>query len=47
VLAVIAGKAADPGVLGYEMAQLVKSVRPYLSTPARQEAAAFPGALGR
>jgi hypothetical protein len=37
VLAVIAGKAADPGVLGYEMAQLVKSVRPYLSTPARQE----------
>ncbi|XVU27942.1 roadblock/LC7 domain-containing protein [Actinoplanes sp. CA-054009] len=37
VLAVVAGKAADPGVLGYEMAQLVKSVRPYLSTPARQE----------
>jgi predicted regulator of Ras-like GTPase activity (Roadblock/LC7/MglB family) len=38
VLAVIAGKGADPGVLGYEMAQMVKSVRPYLSTPARQEA---------
>ena len=37
VLAVIAGKDADPGVLGYEMAQMVKSVRPYLSTPARQE----------
>ena len=36
VLAVIAGKEADPGVLGYEMAQLVRSVRPYLSTPARQ-----------
>ncbi|WP_306206885.1 roadblock/LC7 domain-containing protein [Actinoplanes sp. RD1] len=35
VLAVLAGKAADPGVLGYEMAQLVKSVRPYLGTPAR------------
>jgi len=35
VLAVVAGKTADPGVLGYEMAQLVKSVRPYLSTPAR------------
>ncbi|MEV6630319.1 roadblock/LC7 domain-containing protein [Actinoplanes sp. NPDC051470] len=38
VLAVIAGKQADPGVLGYEMAQLVKSVRPYLSTPTRHEA---------
>ena len=38
VLAVIAGKKADPGVLGYEMAQLVKSVRPYLSTPSRQQA---------
>jgi predicted regulator of Ras-like GTPase activity (Roadblock/LC7/MglB family) len=37
VLAVIAGKEADPGVLGYEMAQMVKSVRPYLSTPARHE----------
>jgi len=46
VLAVIAGKAADPGVLGYEMAQMVKSVRPYLSTPARQEAE-FPGVHGR
>jgi predicted regulator of Ras-like GTPase activity (Roadblock/LC7/MglB family) len=46
VLAVLAGKAADPGVLGYEMAQMVKSVRPYLSTPARQEAE-FPGSLGR
>ena len=38
VLAVIAGKEADPGVLGYEMAQLVKSVRPFLSTPARHKA---------
>ncbi|GAB2627802.1 dynein regulation protein LC7 [Paractinoplanes abujensis] len=37
VLAVVAGKGADPGVLGYEMAQLVKSVRPYLSTPARHD----------
>ncbi len=35
VLAVIAGKGADPGVLGYEMAQLVKSVRPFLATPPR------------
>jgi predicted regulator of Ras-like GTPase activity (Roadblock/LC7/MglB family) len=46
VLAVIAGKEADPGVLGYEMAQLVKSVRPYLSTPSRREAE-FPGGPGR
>ncbi|MET0491679.1 MAG: roadblock/LC7 domain-containing protein [Actinoplanes sp.] len=38
VLAVVAGKAADPAVLGYEMAQLVKSVRPFLSTPARHKA---------
>jgi predicted regulator of Ras-like GTPase activity (Roadblock/LC7/MglB family) len=42
VLAVVAQKAADAGVLGYEMAQMVKSVRPYLSTPARQES----GSLG-
>jgi predicted regulator of Ras-like GTPase activity (Roadblock/LC7/MglB family) len=46
VLAVIAGKDADPGVLGYEMAQLVKSVRPYLSTPTRQQAG-FPDVPGR
>jgi predicted regulator of Ras-like GTPase activity (Roadblock/LC7/MglB family) len=38
VLAVVAGRAADPAVLGYEMAQLVKSVRPFLSTPARHQA---------
>jgi predicted regulator of Ras-like GTPase activity (Roadblock/LC7/MglB family) len=36
VLAVLADRGADAGVLGYEMAQLVKSVRPYLTTPARQ-----------
>src|SRR5262245_1149178 len=36
VLTVLAGREADVGVLGYEMAQLVKSVRPFLSTPARQ-----------
>ncbi|GIE30369.1 dynein regulation protein LC7 [Actinoplanes italicus] len=46
VLAVIAGKTADPGVLGYEMAQMVKSVRPYLSTPARHETE-LPGVHGR
>jgi predicted regulator of Ras-like GTPase activity (Roadblock/LC7/MglB family) len=35
VLAVVAGRDADAGVLGYQMAQLVKSVRPFLATPAR------------
>lgn len=35
VLAVMAGREADAGVLGYEMSQMVKSVRPYLTTPAR------------
>lgn len=36
VLTVIASRGADAGVLGYEMAQLVKSVRPFLITPARR-----------
>ncbi|KIZ15085.1 roadblock/LC7 domain-containing protein [Streptomyces natalensis] len=36
-LAVLAGRDADVGVLSYEMGMLVKSVRPYLSTPARQQ----------
>ncbi|HEY1823343.1 MAG TPA: roadblock/LC7 domain-containing protein [Trebonia sp.] len=36
VLAVLADREADAGVLGYEMSQLVKSVRPVLATPARQ-----------
>lgn len=40
VLTVLAGREADAGVLGYEMAQLVKSVRPFLVTPARQPGAA-------
>jgi predicted regulator of Ras-like GTPase activity (Roadblock/LC7/MglB family) len=35
VLAVLASRRADAGVLGYEMAQLVKSVRSHLATPAR------------
>jgi predicted regulator of Ras-like GTPase activity (Roadblock/LC7/MglB family) len=39
VLTVMAGRSADAGVLGYEMSQLVKSVRPYLTTPARHAAA--------
>jgi predicted regulator of Ras-like GTPase activity (Roadblock/LC7/MglB family) len=37
VLTVLAGRDADAGVLGYEMSQLVKSVRPFLVTPARQQ----------
>jgi predicted regulator of Ras-like GTPase activity (Roadblock/LC7/MglB family) len=36
-LAVLAERDADAAVLGYEMAMLVKSVRPYLATPARQQ----------
>jgi predicted regulator of Ras-like GTPase activity (Roadblock/LC7/MglB family) len=40
VLAVVAAREADPGVLGYEMSQLVKSVRPYLATPVRQAVSA-------
>lgn len=35
VLGVLASTEADPGVIGYEMTQLVKSVAPYLATPAR------------
>jgi predicted regulator of Ras-like GTPase activity (Roadblock/LC7/MglB family) len=35
-LAVLAGRDADAAVLGYEMAMLVKSVRPYLMTAPRQ-----------
>lgn len=36
VLTVLASREADAGVLGYEMAQLVKSVRPFLATPVRR-----------
>jgi predicted regulator of Ras-like GTPase activity (Roadblock/LC7/MglB family) len=39
VLTVLADREADAGVLGYEMAQLVKSVRPFLAMPARQTGA--------
>jgi predicted regulator of Ras-like GTPase activity (Roadblock/LC7/MglB family) len=38
VLAVLASRGVDAGVLGYEMSQLVTSVRPYLATPVRQTA---------
>jgi predicted regulator of Ras-like GTPase activity (Roadblock/LC7/MglB family) len=46
VLAVLAAREADAGVLGYEMGQLVKSVRPYLITPARHATSA-PGNAAR
>ncbi len=36
VLAVLADRETDAGVLGYEMSQLVKSMRPFLATPTRQ-----------
>lgn len=45
-LAVLAGREADAAVLGYEMAMLIKSVKPYLETPARHQAPA-PGSVGR
>jgi predicted regulator of Ras-like GTPase activity (Roadblock/LC7/MglB family) len=35
VLAVLAGENADPGVVGYEMSQLVKSVQPFLAAQPR------------
>ncbi|MGW0927324.1 roadblock/LC7 domain-containing protein [Streptomyces sp. NPDC002644] len=37
-LAVLADRATDAAVLGYEMAMLVKSVRPYLGTAPRHAA---------
>jgi predicted regulator of Ras-like GTPase activity (Roadblock/LC7/MglB family) len=40
VLTVLADREADAGIIGYEMSQLVKSVRPFLATPARQTGAA-------
>jgi predicted regulator of Ras-like GTPase activity (Roadblock/LC7/MglB family) len=42
-LAVLADREADAGVLGYEMSQLVKSVRPFLSTTVRNAAPAADG----
>nr|WP_030763332.1 roadblock/LC7 domain-containing protein [Streptomyces sp. NRRL F-2664] len=38
-LTVLADREADAGVLGYEMAMLVKSVRPYLAVAPRRPAA--------
>jgi predicted regulator of Ras-like GTPase activity (Roadblock/LC7/MglB family) len=46
VLTVLAERDADAGVLGYEMAQLVKSVRPFLATPARNTGPLAQGTAG-
>ena len=46
VLTVLADRETDAGVLGYEMAQLVKSVRPFLLMPARKQGAATQGPAG-
>jgi predicted regulator of Ras-like GTPase activity (Roadblock/LC7/MglB family) len=40
VLAVLAKGEADPAVVGFEMARLIKAVRPFLDTAARPPAAA-------
>ncbi|MEU1037624.1 roadblock/LC7 domain-containing protein [Streptomyces sp. NPDC005551] len=47
VLAVLARREADAAVLGYEMAMLVKSVRPYLVTAPRQQGTHVPRDAGR
>ena len=47
VLAVLAGQDADARVVGYEMAQLVNSVRPFLATAARAPGDGSPGAAGQ
>jgi predicted regulator of Ras-like GTPase activity (Roadblock/LC7/MglB family) len=39
VLAVLARGEADPAVVGFEMARLIKSVRPFLGTATRSAAA--------
>jgi predicted regulator of Ras-like GTPase activity (Roadblock/LC7/MglB family) len=43
VLTVVADREADAGVLGYEMSQLVKSVRPFLATSPRDGSGRRPG----
>jgi predicted regulator of Ras-like GTPase activity (Roadblock/LC7/MglB family) len=40
VLAVLATSEADPAVVGFEMARLIKAVRPFLDTAARPSATA-------
>lgn len=43
VLAVLAQGDADPAVVGFEMARLIKAVRPFLDTAARPPATASDG----
>jgi predicted regulator of Ras-like GTPase activity (Roadblock/LC7/MglB family) len=38
-ITVLAGDAADPGLIGFEMAQFVRGVRPHLETRPRREQA--------
>ncbi|MFD5117463.1 roadblock/LC7 domain-containing protein [Streptomyces sp. NPDC058391] len=45
-LAVLAGREADAAVLGYEMATLVRGVRPYVVSPLRQVAGSVPSPVG-
>jgi predicted regulator of Ras-like GTPase activity (Roadblock/LC7/MglB family) len=47
VLAVLAGHEADARLVGYEMTQLVTSVRPFLATPVRVPAGGSQGAAGQ
>jgi predicted regulator of Ras-like GTPase activity (Roadblock/LC7/MglB family) len=47
VLAVLAEREADAGVIGYEMSQLVKSVRPFLATPARKQGGVVVPGIGK
>jgi predicted regulator of Ras-like GTPase activity (Roadblock/LC7/MglB family) len=46
VLAVTTDRDADPGLVGYEMSVLVKSVRPALETPVRAAALASGDKVG-
>jgi predicted regulator of Ras-like GTPase activity (Roadblock/LC7/MglB family) len=46
LLVVLARPQADAGVLGYEMSQLVKSVRPFLATPVRRGGSPLGGRTG-
>lgn len=46
VLTVVADRDADAGVVGYEMAQLVKSVRPFLASRPRKADATAQGSVG-
>ncbi|HEV3169104.1 MAG TPA: roadblock/LC7 domain-containing protein [Actinocrinis sp.] len=46
-ISVLTGDAADPGLIGFEMAQLVRSMRPHLQTAPRADHAAAAAAWSR